>query len=100
VREVEHAHVVSRNARNGLALFAVYLALYAGFMALTAFDPPRMARPALGGVNLAVVYGFGLIFGALVLALVYMFLARPRHDDHARGRAAAEADAAGRRARP
>ena len=30
----------------------------------------------MAGVNLAVVYGFGLIVAALVLALVYMLLCR------------------------
>lgn len=72
-----HAPTMARNSRYGLALFAVYLALYAGFVALSAFAPQRMGRPFLGGVNLAVVYGFGLIAAALLLALIYMFLCRP-----------------------
>jgi uncharacterized membrane protein (DUF485 family) len=68
----------ARNARYGLWLFAVYVVLYAGFMALSAFRPQAMRQPvaALGGVNLAVVYGFGLIVAALVLALIYMLLCR------------------------
>ena len=35
-----------------------------------------MSVPALGGANLAVVYGFALIAAALVLALVYMRVCR------------------------
>ena len=68
----------ARNARLGLWLFAVYVVLYAGFMALSAFRPQAMRQPvaAFGGVNLAVVYGFGLIVAALVLALIYMLLCR------------------------
>jgi uncharacterized membrane protein (DUF485 family) len=64
----------ARNARYGLWLFGVYVVLYGGFMALSAFRPQAMRQPvaALGGVNLAIVYGFGLIVAALVLALVYM----------------------------
>jgi len=31
-----------------------------------------MAAPALGGVNLAVCYGMGLIFAAFVVAALYM----------------------------
>ncbi|HEY8548837.1 MAG TPA: DUF485 domain-containing protein, partial [Vicinamibacterales bacterium] len=58
-----------------LGLFAIYLALYLGFMLLTAFDFPFMARTPFGGVNLAVLYGFGLIGAALVVALLYMWLA-------------------------
>jgi uncharacterized membrane protein (DUF485 family) len=66
----------SHNARLGLALFVVYLLLYGGFVGLATFAPNAMAKPALAGVNLAVVYGFGLIVAALVLALVYMVLCR------------------------
>jgi uncharacterized membrane protein (DUF485 family) len=65
-----------RNARYGLVLFAVYLALYGGFMAWNVVDPLGLARPALFGVNVAIVYGFALIGFALVLALVYMTLCR------------------------
>ena len=69
--------LVGRNARNGLALFAVYVLLYLGFVLLNAFSPERMQKPFLAGVNLAIVYGMGLIIAALVLALVYMALCRP-----------------------
>jgi uncharacterized membrane protein (DUF485 family) len=72
-----HPETVSRNARNGLMLFALYVALYAGFMFLNAFAPERMKQPVLAGVNLAIIYGMGLIVAALVLALVYMQLCKP-----------------------
>lgn len=75
-REQEDAAVVAHNARIGLVLFAVYVALYAGFMALSAFRPAAMSKPFVGGANLAVVYGFALIGAALVLALIYMGLCR------------------------
>ena len=68
------------NARVGLILFAVYLALYGGFIGLSAFAREWMARPSVGGVNLAIVYGFGLIGGAFVLAVLYMFLCKPEPD--------------------
>ena len=74
----EDAASTARNARYGLWLFAAYVALYAGFMALSAFKPALMASTPFGGVNIAILYGFGLIVAALVLALVYMALARPR----------------------
>ena len=76
----EHPSIVSHNARVGLWLFAVYFVLYAGFMALNAFFPKRMAAAPFGGVNLAVLYGLVLIVGAFVLALIYMLLVR-RHRD-------------------
>ena len=68
------------NARVGLVLFFVYLALYGGFIWLSAFNREVMARPALFGVNLAIAYGFGLIVAAFALALVYMALCRPEPD--------------------
>lgn len=64
------------NRRLGLALFALYTTAYAVFMALAAFFPEVMALRPSGGVNVAISYGFGLIFGAFVLALVYLLLAK------------------------
>ena len=52
--EQEEAHVVSFNSRLGLALFAVYVLFYGGFMALSAFRPQVMGRPFLAGGNLSV----------------------------------------------
>jgi uncharacterized membrane protein (DUF485 family) len=68
--------VAGRNAHYGIVLFFVYFLFYAGFMALTAFYPAVMSSTPFGGVNLAILYGFGLIIAALVLALVYMFLCK------------------------
>ncbi len=68
----EHPAVSAANARAGLVLFFIYLAFYAGFMALAAFAPQAMGQPVLGGVNLAITYGLGLIVGALVIAALYM----------------------------
>jgi len=69
--------ILSRNARLGLVLFTVYLLLYAGFMTLNVMNPKMMAEPSLFGLNLAILYGFGLIVAALVLALLYMALCKP-----------------------
>ncbi|MBI4604126.1 MAG: DUF485 domain-containing protein [Planctomycetes bacterium] len=60
----------------GLVLFAVYLLFYAGFVLLSALSPSTMDATPLDGINLAVLYGLGLIVGALVLALVYAYLCR------------------------
>src|SRR3954469_23178768 len=80
-----HAPTIARNVRYGLVLFAIYLALYGGFIALAAFAPARMKEPVMGGINLAVLYGMGLIIAAFVLALIYMVATRLAHtDDDAR----------------
>ena len=75
-KEYEDAAVVAHNTRMGVVLLLVYIVFYAGFMALSAFTPAAMAEAPFGGPNLAVVYGFGLIGLALVLALVYMWVCR------------------------
>ena len=72
VREKEDKAMVARNARMGVILFIIYVVFYGGFMALSAFWPDIMGQPFLGGVNLAIVYGFALIVAAFVLALIYL----------------------------
>jgi uncharacterized membrane protein (DUF485 family) len=66
----------SYNARMGLILFAFYLAAYVGFVVLAAVSQETMKQPSLGGVNVAVLYGFGLIIGAFVVSIIYMLLCR------------------------
>ncbi|MCX5662562.1 MAG: DUF485 domain-containing protein [Planctomycetota bacterium] len=84
------ARIMARNARVGLILFFVYLVLYGGFMLLNAFAPQVMGTPTfVGGANLALVYGVGLIAAALLLALLYMFLCRAVSSDAALDAAAA-----------
>ena len=68
----------SHNARLGMVMFLIYLAVYCGFVLISAFAPQLMSHQvdALGGVNVAIVYGMVLIVAALVLAIVYMALCR------------------------
>lgn len=66
-----------RNARIGFVLFGVYLVLYGGFLLLNAFSPKTMELTPFAGVNLAILYGFGLIIAALILALLYGLLCKP-----------------------
>jgi uncharacterized membrane protein (DUF485 family) len=70
------AATVARNTRQGLILFVVYLAFYAAFVLINAFRPAWMDTVMAGGINLAVWYGFGLIAGALIVALIYGWLCR------------------------
>ena len=61
------------NRRLGLWLFLLYSLFYAAFVGIVVYDYKIMGKPVLAGLNLAIVYGFGLIFSAFVLAVVYMF---------------------------
>ncbi|MEX0819236.1 MAG: DUF485 domain-containing protein [Pirellulaceae bacterium] len=71
----------TRNSRIGLVLFAVYLLLYGGFVFLNAFAADVMSTTPIAGVNLAILYGFGLILAALILALLYGFLCNLTDDE-------------------
>jgi uncharacterized membrane protein (DUF485 family) len=73
-RAEDHPDLTSLNARSGLMLFAIYSAVYAVFVGLSAFSPDTMGLPTELGANVAILYGFGLIVGAFLVALVYMFL--------------------------
>lgn len=57
-------------ARLGIWLFVLYALVYAGFVFINTFRPKLMGIDVLG-VNLAVMYGMGLIVFAVILALIY-----------------------------
>lgn len=65
------------NSRLGLILFAIYLALYTGFVLINALAADWMEITVVAGLNLAIVYGFGLIIAALVMAMLYGMLCKP-----------------------
>ncbi len=64
----------ARNSRNGIILFAVYLLFYGGFVFVNAFDPVSMEKTPFAGLNVAILYGFALIIGAVVLSAFYGLL--------------------------
>ena len=66
--------MLSRNAKIGLVLFGIYVVLYGAFVFLNAFAPQTMEATPVAGVNLAILSGFGLIIGALMMAMLYGWL--------------------------
>lgn len=66
----------ARNSRIGLILFFVYLLLYGGFVFLNALSPDSMDIQPIEGINLAIVYGFALIIGAFLMAVLYGLLCK------------------------
>lgn len=71
------------HSRLAMTLFSVYLLLYAGFVLLNAFYPDVMEATPWWGINVAVLYGFGLIVAAIGMALVYGLVTsweRPSHE--------------------
>jgi uncharacterized membrane protein (DUF485 family) len=63
-------HAAAYKSRLGIRLFFFYTLVYFGFVVLNTVSPETMGLP-VGGLNLAIVYGFGLILFALLLAFVY-----------------------------
>jgi uncharacterized membrane protein (DUF485 family) len=76
VRAAHDAHV-SPNAGLGMGMFLLYLLLYLGFMGIAMFNYELFGIVSFGGVNVAILYGLGLIVAALILALIYMLLCKP-----------------------
>ena len=67
--------------RLGVWMFLLYGVVYAGFLAINLISPQSMAaRTPVFGLNLATVYGFGLIVFALLEALVYNWLCTSREN--------------------
>jgi len=70
-----------RKASLGLWLFAVYCLVYSGFVVINTLSPKMMEMHVLFGLNLAVVYGFGLILLAIVMGLAYNALCTKAEDE-------------------
>lgn len=66
-------------SRLGIRMFIVYAIVYAGFVIINSFAPKLMGAVVLGQ-TFAVVYGFGLIILALILALIYNYLCGKAED--------------------
>lgn len=74
--------------RLGVWMFVFYGLIYAGFVAINLVAPQSMAITVIWGLNLAVVYGMGLIVLALVLAVIYNQLCCRKEASMAREEAA------------
>ena len=70
--EVDYAS--KKKMKLGVILFIVYSLVYAGFVAIGVINYELMGMTVFGRLNLAVVYGFGLIVFAIVLGLIYHFI--------------------------
>jgi uncharacterized membrane protein (DUF485 family) len=57
--------------RLGVWMFILYSLIYAVFVAISVTDVSILEAQGVLGMNLAVVFGFGLIIVALVLAVIY-----------------------------
>ena len=68
----------SYKSRLGVWMFLLYALFYVGFVAINLYNPLLMEWIVVFGLNLATVYGFSLIIGALLLALIYDKMCRKK----------------------
>ncbi len=69
-----HDAALSFKMRLGVVMFILYLIIYAAFVAINVVSAQSMELPVIFGLNLAVVFGFGLILFAFILAIFYNWL--------------------------
>ena len=62
---------IPKKTRLGVILFLIYSAIYAGFVVIGALFPDALGGRIFANLNLAVVYGMGLIILAAVMGLFY-----------------------------
>ena len=64
-------------SRLGLIMFAIYFVIYIAFILISVLSP-RTLSMNIGSLNLAIVYGFGLIIIAIIQAVVYNLMCSRR----------------------
>jgi len=62
-------------------MFFVYVLVYAGFIAINVLSPKMMEAIVFAGLNLAIVYGVGLILLAFIMGLVYNKMCSNKEDE-------------------
>lgn len=69
-----------KKAKLGVKMFLAYTVIYAGFVFLGLAKPELLGLEFIGGQNLAIVYGFGLIVLAVIMGFIYNFFCTRMED--------------------
>lgn len=72
--EQEEKHVSEKKAKLGIKFFFFYLIVYAGFVVIGVLNYELLAIEVVRGINLAVIYGMGLIVLAVLLGVFYNYI--------------------------
>ena len=80
-------YAVGYKSKLGILMFIIYAVIYAGFVVVNVAKPVLMENYIIFGLNLAVVYGFGLIIFALILAVIYNHLCTSQERRHSKNAA-------------
>lgn len=67
-------HACEYKTKIGIRLFALYCIIYTGFVIINTVKPQLMATKIIAGLNLACVYGFGMIILAIIMGMIYNFM--------------------------
>ena len=57
----------------GVILFIFYTLIYSGFVVIGLTKPELMGLELIGGQNIAIIYGFGLIVLAIIMGFIYNY---------------------------
>jgi uncharacterized membrane protein (DUF485 family) len=63
----------AKKAKLGVIMFFCYTLVYAGFVFIGLTKPEWMGLELIGGQNIAIVYGFGLIVLAIIMGFIYNY---------------------------
>lgn len=69
--KLETDYAAAKKSKLGVILFFCYVIVYGGFVLIGLVNPELMGLHVVGKQNLAIVYGFGLIFLAIVMGFIY-----------------------------
>jgi uncharacterized membrane protein (DUF485 family) len=74
-------HASDYKSKLGVYMFIAYVLVYAGFIVINVASPKLMGVIVFAGLNLALVYGVGLIVLAIVMGLIYNKLCTAKEDE-------------------
>ena len=63
----------------GLNMYAIFAPIYLAFILVCVISPQVMAKD-VGSLNVAIVFGFGIIILAIIQALIYNFICSRREN--------------------
>jgi len=78
---IETDKAASKKAKLGVKMFVFYTLIYAGFVFIGLTKPEWMGLEAISGINIAIVYGFGLIFLAIIMGFIYNYFCTRMEDE-------------------
>ena len=70
-----------QKANLGVWFFFLYLFFYAGFVVIGVLNYELLATEVVAGLNLALVYGMGLIIFAVLLGILYNYFCSKYEDE-------------------